>query len=257
MSKPAKPTHSAPKRATKKAPGRPKKAPDEKLEQFSIRLAPKLKFGLELLARAQNRSLSQAVEWALQVGLNSYRVNNEWQNVAGLLEKAWEHESEFDRLYTIYLSAPHLLSFEDRSACEVVDQSFEMEMANAYLRAQANSEEERDKLSEQERWRLRILKGFVNAYWSPLKASAVEHVSNGKPLNGVVLHRLLGLSWEGRIDDFASMLAATEFANGTLSEDSYPERVMELNGSLPWSRNFRGSSSVASPAKAKSEKPKR
>ncbi|MBK9656910.1 MAG: ribbon-helix-helix protein, CopG family [Rhodanobacteraceae bacterium] len=53
----------------KKLTGRPRRNPDEVLGQLTIRLSSKLKFGLELLARAQHRSLSQAVEWALQAGL--------------------------------------------------------------------------------------------------------------------------------------------------------------------------------------------
>lgn len=254
------------KKSQKKAPGRPKKSEDEKLEQFSIRLTPKLKFGLELLARAQNRSLSQAVEWALQVGLNSYRVNNEWDDVAGLLDKAWAQDAEFDRLYTIYISAPHLLTFEDRAACEVVEQSIEMEMSDEGLRAKAIADDwqadkyrddaEFEKLSAQERQRKEIFKGFVRAYWPQLKKAAIEHVSSGKSLRNVRLSRLLGLSGTSGFDEFALMLAATEFANGSLKPDDFPHRVTELDNSLPWSRSLNRATEAELSAINPAEKPK-
>lgn len=239
------------KKAAKKAAGRPPKNPGDKLEQFSIRLTPKLKFGLELLARAQNRSLSQAVEWALQVGLNSYRVNNEGENVADLLDSAWTHEHPFDRLYSIYNSAPNLLTFDDRAACELVENSMEMNLANEYLGIAAIAEHMRapneaaingDELKKSEvtrKHRLNIAKGFVRAFWEKIRGEAIEHVNSGKLLEGVSIHKLIGVKLPGGIDMFAVMQALTDYKNGELDSSDVVRRIIDLDNDLSWSNNYK------------------
>lgn len=52
---------------TKKAKGRKPKEGGAGFSPLTIRLPDKTCFALELLAKAQGRSLSQAVEWALNV----------------------------------------------------------------------------------------------------------------------------------------------------------------------------------------------
>jgi len=136
---PQNPVKKTPKKAVaKKAPGRPKKAPGEKLEQFSVRLPPKLKFGLDLLRRVQGgRSLSQVLEWALQVGLrnaivtDSYRVprdreRSEPETVGELTDALWSIENDKERLVTLWRRAPTLVDFEDRGICELVYNSKEL-----------------------------------------------------------------------------------------------------------------------------------
>lgn len=117
---------SSKKKTAKKAPGRPAKAPGEKLEQFSIRLPPKLKFGLELLARAQHRSLSQVVEWAIQVGLNSYEFRSEsaYPTLGGLVDELWPMPEHL-RMLHLGESARHLLTFEETVATDLVLTSVE------------------------------------------------------------------------------------------------------------------------------------
>ncbi|ALA81473.1 hypothetical protein VN11_04975 [Stenotrophomonas maltophilia] len=114
--------------SVKKRPGRPRKAPEEKLEQFSIRLPPKLKLGLELLARAQHRSLSQAVEWALNAGLSKYQLNDNsyYASLASLLDDVWDFTPAKSAL-TMLLHAPELMTYPDRIAAELVEYSVEMQ----------------------------------------------------------------------------------------------------------------------------------
>lgn len=114
--------------SAKKKPGRPRKAPEEKLEQFSIRLPPKLKLGLELLARAQHRSLSQAVEWALNAGLSNYQLNNDsyYTSLSSLLDDVWDFTPVKGAL-TMLLHAPELMTYRDRIAAELVEYSVEMQ----------------------------------------------------------------------------------------------------------------------------------
>jgi len=54
--------------------GRPKKEASDRLPQFSIRLSPKAKVGLHMLARSRDSSLSQAVEFAVMQALRSNSV---------------------------------------------------------------------------------------------------------------------------------------------------------------------------------------
>jgi hypothetical protein len=223
--------------------GRPPRSPGEKLDQFSIRLTPKLKFGLELLARAQNRSLSQAVEWALQVGLNSFRVNNEWEKVSDLLDRVWEEKTDFDRLYAIYLGAPNLLSFEDRVACEVIERSREFEDAHESVgivlgEHGRKSVEDLDKLQAWQRERIDIFFDFVRRHWKQLSAAAVAHVAGGRQIERVKLLDLLGYGKLAPLDQFAVMKASAENKEVGVNLD-VGHRAAEIDNSTPWSKNFR------------------
>lgn len=67
-----------PKReVSKKRPGRPRKPANQKTEQFSIRLSPTLKVGLELIARDRQVSLSQAIETVLATYLRGYTIDDQ------------------------------------------------------------------------------------------------------------------------------------------------------------------------------------
>lgn len=177
----------ATKKTAKKAPGRPKKAPDQKLEQFSIRLPPKLKYGLELLARAQNRSLSQAVEWALHVGLNSMEVRSDDNNsitLGVLVDAAWERKAEIDRLLLIYSWAPTLMSFEEFSACQLLEESAErVELFELPDLGDAGEED--------------LFFSFCRATWPAIREIAEKRANAGLPTKGESLLKALGFSGRG------------------------------------------------------------
>ena len=105
----------------KRKPGR-KKDGGDKLEQFSIRLQPKLKFGLNVLAQMQGRSLSQAIEWALQASLAHVDVTDEL-TLWSVIETAWERPEGWQRTFDLYQYDRALVSFEERHACAVVEES--------------------------------------------------------------------------------------------------------------------------------------
>lgn len=200
----------------KKQPGRPRN-PD-KPEQFSIRLPPKLKFGLELLARAQHRSLSQAVEWALQVGLNNYEVGYNGDTIptiGSIVEKAWSHDHEADRLRVIYNQSPTLLSFEDFKACELVERSREWEKAEDMyggLKTPTqgeNNEEHRKESEERRRERKEIYDEFVRALWPLIRPLAVSLANSGLSTQEVSIRNQFSTKYEGvgkgGLGDFAWM----------------------------------------------------
>lgn len=174
--------------AAKKAPGRPRKAPEDKLEQFSVRLPPKLKFGLELLARAQHRSLSQAVEWAVQVGLNSYEADRDGTSLGRVLDDAWAMESPEERLLAIYRWVPMLLSFEDAAVCEVLVSSHDRTQLWSHIDSKERSPDERKQLEDQLE---RNYWGALLPHWADIQAWAVEEANAGRSLQGRSIARHL------------------------------------------------------------------
>ena len=181
-----------------------------KLEQFSIRLPPKLKQGLELLARAQHRSLSQAVEWALLVGLNSFEVERDRNLSLGeLLDKAWQKDSEMRRLLVIYDWAPALLSFEDLVACELVEKSSERNRiydsipadekigtGDAYQKAmeedpEAVFESTRRRMAEETRL-VEEFYDFCELVWPAIKEIAQRRSNAGQTTQNVSIMQQLG-----------------------------------------------------------------
>lgn len=159
--------------------GRKPKSTAEKPAQLTIRMPPKLKLGLELLARAQHRSLSQAVEWALQVGLNSFETDREGTTLGRVLDEAWSKGSEPERILAIYRRAPMLLSFEDSAACELLVRSRDLEVMWAELQTEHASSEgirAREEALEANYWRT------VLAHWDELQHYAVEEANAGRSL---------------------------------------------------------------------------
>ncbi|MGV7193823.1 hypothetical protein [Xanthomonas axonopodis] len=100
--------------------GRPPRVEGEKLKRVNLSLRPSLLYGLELLAKAQHRSLSQSMEWALQVGLNSFSVDNEGLTIGDMLAGISGDPNEPRNLFHVFMSAPTLLSFEDAMTCEAI-----------------------------------------------------------------------------------------------------------------------------------------
>jgi hypothetical protein len=187
------------KTPVKRAPGRPRKDAAEKPEQFSVRLPPKLKFGLELLARAQHRSLSQVVEWAVQMGMNTYEVGRDFESLTDLLTAAWEHPEEGRRLLEIYRSAPALLSFEEAAVCELVDRALDPGDLEEQLRDEYRKDREASSL-DLEDYQARMRKDMAGIYWrviwhhwDDLRAIAVDRTNSGKSLQYQTLAKLLKL----------------------------------------------------------------
>lgn len=138
-------------------------------------------FGLELLARAQHRSLSQAVEWAIQVGLNSFDVDNEHTPLGALLDEVWAEESPERRILAIYRRAPTMLTFEERAVCELLSKSHDVESlqraaTEKYLESDRSDTGAFDRQAERMYWET------VLPHWEQLSELAVERANAGRPL---------------------------------------------------------------------------
>ena len=117
--------------APKKRPGRPRKSPIERQEQFSIRLPLPGRLKLEVIARSRNESLSQAVERAIDVASRVIEVPQEAGQsveqslqdgrsrlVHGFIDK-FVHRDSFGMVSTVVMMEKNPLSYR----CLVLPQS--------------------------------------------------------------------------------------------------------------------------------------
>lgn len=92
------------------------KGNQEKTASMTVRLDPKLKYGLEILARKQYRNLSSLVEWSLNKALSDPED--------GLpdLDKIWD-VYEADRLVKLALYKPELLNFDEQKIWKLIKEN--------------------------------------------------------------------------------------------------------------------------------------
>lgn len=175
---------------TKKAKGRKPKEGASGYAPLTIRLPDKTRFALELLARAQSRSLSQAVEWALNVGVHAERIGRVGDLVKGttvgaLADKLWGADT-ITRLVVLYASAPHLLEFDERCLGDLVLTSIEME--GDYNRVLANRV---DSSHEGQIARSQAYQKFIAENYAELKEFAVAMSNLGESLVKQSLYDLM------------------------------------------------------------------
>jgi len=93
----------------------------KKTETLTLRLDPKTKFAIELLAREQKRTLAGVIEWAVQRAMSNQTVvtGAGKGSMQQLVDKVWSPD---DLEKTIYLGlhAEHLLSYEEYCVWTVV-----------------------------------------------------------------------------------------------------------------------------------------
>jgi len=85
-----------------------------KTEVVTLRLDPRTKFGLELLAKKQYRTLSSVVEWS---------INNALSTEIPDIDFIWD-VSEVDRFLNMVKRAPTLLNYEEQLVLKVINDSY-------------------------------------------------------------------------------------------------------------------------------------
>jgi len=91
-----------------------------KSDVITVRLSPKLKYGLDLLARKQHRPLSSVVTWAIEQAINDpesglYKNMSKGLTVAKpkqMLEVLWDIDPA-DRLVKRAIHWPEIMTYED------------------------------------------------------------------------------------------------------------------------------------------------
>lgn len=174
----------------KKAKGRKPKEGASGYAPLTIRLPDKTRFALELLARAQSRSLSQAVEWALNVGVHAERIGRVGSLVTGttvgaLADKLWGAD-DVTRLVVLHASAPHLLEFDERCLGDLVLTSIEKD--GDFNKVLVNRV---DASHEGQIARTKAYQKFIKDNYVDLKEFAVAVSNLGEPLLQQSLYDLM------------------------------------------------------------------
>lgn len=81
--------------------GRPSKG---KTNSLTIRIEPRARYGLELLARKQRRTLSSVIEWAILGGISNDGID---------LQSLWDVD-EAERLKKLVERHPELINYDEQ-----------------------------------------------------------------------------------------------------------------------------------------------
>lgn len=99
-----------------KKTGDSKKPKPTRSETLGLRLDPRMKYALELLSRAQHRSISGTVEWCVERALQSETVATELADLdlpfEQLTDRIWDVDP-YRRLVDLCCYAPKLATFEE------------------------------------------------------------------------------------------------------------------------------------------------
>lgn len=96
-----------------------KKQPQKrnKAGAFTLRLDPKTRFAVDLLARKRKRPMTSVIEWALDLAIKD-RENGLFEKSEGdgkpknILDDVWDTD-EADRFVKMALNYPHFLNFDE------------------------------------------------------------------------------------------------------------------------------------------------
>lgn len=98
-----------------------KKPVPKKTETLTLRLDPKMKFAIELLARDQKRTLAGVIEWAVQKALNGQEVTTGTGKgtLQQLVDRVWSPD-DLERIIYLGAYAEHLLNHEESCQWQVI-----------------------------------------------------------------------------------------------------------------------------------------
>ncbi|CAH0138213.1 hypothetical protein [Stenotrophomonas lactitubi] len=106
-----------------------KKAPaTTKTDALSIRIDPRLRYGLELLSRVQRRSVTGVVEWAIENALRTERVDplEEYSSTFAQAVTATWSPNEPERLEKLASKFPELMTYEESRLWRVLIETTEL-----------------------------------------------------------------------------------------------------------------------------------
>lgn len=108
--------------AVKKKPGGSKKPKPTRSETLGLRLDPRMKFALELLARSQRRSISGTVEWCVERIMRSESIEVLGFEVTfeELTWRVWDVDP-IRQLVNLCALAPKLATFEELQTYRVME----------------------------------------------------------------------------------------------------------------------------------------
>jgi len=106
----------------------------KKTETLTLRLDPKTKYAIELLARSQKRTLAGAIEWAVERSLSTQMVDTVFgdQPLRTVVDETW-YPDDLVGVATLGAHAPHLLNHHEACIWAVIKATpvLYMEIKNA------------------------------------------------------------------------------------------------------------------------------
>lgn len=100
-----------------------KKAPKpSKTDALSIRIDPRVRFGLEMLSRLQRRSVTGVVEWSIADAFQHVQIalaDGDTVQFDAFLAKAWA-VNELERIARLAELQPSLLTYEEERIMQVI-----------------------------------------------------------------------------------------------------------------------------------------
>ena len=110
---------------------RKKRDPAAKSTVVTVRLDPRMRYGLDLLARKRLRTMTSVIEWALsraiedkENGLFGPPSNDPSGKPQNLLDEVWDPD-ESDRFVKLALREPRLLRFEEEQLWKAIRENSE------------------------------------------------------------------------------------------------------------------------------------
>lgn len=116
-----------------------------KMQPISVRLPPKTRFGLELLANANNTSLAGAIVWALDVAFHMEMIDADTP-ITSLLSELPDDAPQPLMYLILFRRAPNLIPIADRLAARAVWTSNEMGMISRGSASEASKERRQNEL---------------------------------------------------------------------------------------------------------------
>ena len=119
------------KKAAKKKTAR--QVYEAKTQAVSVRVDPVVKYALDLMSRAQRRSVSSVIEWAIVEASKKTSPGElfdmEIDSVKGLADKTYS-PNELERIVRLGMLAPDLLDFDERRIWTVMELTPEFWLAD-------------------------------------------------------------------------------------------------------------------------------
>jgi hypothetical protein len=151
-----------------------------KADTITVRLSPRIKYGLELLSRMQHRTLSDVVNWAIEsIMRDRQRGLFDKETGVNMLEQAWEPHLA-DRIIKLAVLYPNLLNYEEELLWKLI-QEHEVFWKKHFQASLSTPEQSKAEVWDVVHSSLRF--DLLRAHWDSLKSSLNDPVAQEKLLS--------------------------------------------------------------------------
>lgn len=193
------------KKTTKKAAAKKKtarQAYEAKTQAVSVRIDPVVKYALDLMARAQRRSVSSVIEWAVIEAAKTTRLggaeHTEIDSIKALADHTYS-PNEIERVVWLGICTPDLLDFDERRIWTVIRLTPELWIKPNWHRIMQRPNDDVDEVDFD--W-------WVFRNNLELLEPIIREAAETDPVKGLSSGALQSIGWEGEIEDRRELLGA-------------------------------------------------